>query len=86
MTVRSERSNIHDCMVEVAKKNFPYQLRNNLFLICLGKYRLEAQNAVRCPAMFGTIGPLQLSLLIVGAGLSGWLTWMMAARRQGRRG
>jgi hypothetical protein len=41
MTIRSERSNINDCVVEVAKRHFPHRLSQNLFLICVGPYRLK---------------------------------------------
>jgi hypothetical protein len=44
MSVRSERSNIHDCMVETAQKIFEpneCQRRGNLFTLALGPYRLK---------------------------------------------
>lgn len=43
MTTRSERSNMHDCMREVALKLFPAHChqRGNLFLICIGTYRIK---------------------------------------------
>lgn len=43
MTTRSERSNIHDCIVEAAKKRLPwmFQTKHNLFLIKLGQYRFK---------------------------------------------
>ena len=41
MTVRSERSSIHDCIVEEAKKRLPWIFNKNLFLIRLGDLRLK---------------------------------------------
>ncbi len=43
MTVRTERNNIHDCLVEAAKKRFPknYRQKGNLFLLALGQYRIK---------------------------------------------
>lgn len=43
MTIRSERSNIHDCMVEIAKKYFPndFLLSQNRFLLRLGGHQIK---------------------------------------------
>lgn len=43
MTVRSERSNIHDCMVEIAKKYFPNDcfLSQNRFLLRIGGHQIK---------------------------------------------
>ncbi len=43
MSVRTERSGINDCLVETAKKLFPGQYieKNNLFLLCLGPYKIK---------------------------------------------
>jgi hypothetical protein len=43
MTTRSERSNVHDCMGEMAKKQLPKfcRQRGNLFLIAIGQYRIK---------------------------------------------
>lgn len=37
-TIRSVRSNIHDCLAEVGKQTFPYQIKGNLFLLQIGRY------------------------------------------------
>lgn len=44
MTPRSEASNIHDCMVEIARELFPdpgHQVIRNLFVIKMGPYRIK---------------------------------------------
>lgn len=43
MTIRSERSNIHDCMVEIAKKYFPndFLYAQNRFLLRLGGHQIK---------------------------------------------
>jgi hypothetical protein len=43
MTIRSERSNIHDCMVEVAKKLFPdsFFFAKNLFTLRVGGHQIK---------------------------------------------
>ncbi len=43
MTVRSERSNIHDCMVEMAKKLFPtnFLFSQNLFTLRVGGHQIK---------------------------------------------
>ena len=43
MTIRSERSNIHDCMVEIAKKSFPndFLLSQNRFILRLGGHQIK---------------------------------------------
>ena len=41
MTKRSERSNIHDCIVEEMKKRFDWMLEQNLFLVKIGSYRIK---------------------------------------------
>lgn len=40
-TVRSVRSNIHDCLAEVGKQAFAYQIKGNLFLLVVGRYRIR---------------------------------------------
>lgn len=43
ISLRTERSAINDCLIEVAKKFFPGQYieKQNLFLLCLGAYRIK---------------------------------------------
>lgn len=43
MTIRSERSNIHDCMVEIAKKIFPnnFFFAKNLFTLHIGGHQIK---------------------------------------------
>ena len=43
MSVHAERMNIHDCLVEVAKKYFPdaYRMEGNLFLLAIEHYRIR---------------------------------------------
>lgn len=43
MTIRSERSNIHDCMVEIAKKIFPnnFFFTRNLFTLRIGGHQIK---------------------------------------------
>ena len=43
MTIRSERSNIHDCMVEIAKKYFPndWLYARNRFILRLGGHQIK---------------------------------------------
>lgn len=49
MSKRSERSNIHDCIVEVAKRTYPgrYSDGDNPFLLRLGSYRIKPKKLGR---------------------------------------
>ena len=41
MSQRSQASIIHDCMVEEAKKRFPWKQKKNLFLLVVKQYRIK---------------------------------------------